>query len=652
MTGAWPRLAGVLAGFLLALVLAALPAGAFGQAQGVRVLLTAGDVVFEQSPSGTNHYLIMDLHNGTLVNLSTGSGPFYTDYNPDVSPNGSRIAFTGDRPNADSPNTDGESLVVMNSDGSGQTVILPSRASPFTEYLWPVWSPDGSKIVLIKGTAGASNIATVNPDGTGYRALTTGGVDYFPTWSPDGSKIAYENDSGSAGGQIYMMNSNGSNQHLVAGFDSGFIDVQPVWSPDGKRIYFLSSRGTPGIYYYTSKDNWATTTGISVHRLGGPFENTGAQTLKISADGSMLTYSRPDDTSGCFQIYTISTSTAATTQLTNTGCKDQNFAPTFVGATWPNASTKTVVGLGDSVAAGEGINYGFVWKNGKWVQIGPSNPSWMDTSRALGANYSGCHQSGKGYPAFLSLDGGNYDVYNMACTGASALQNNGLENGGVLDREILSDGTSPPAQLGGTCTGCDPPSAVFDSHSPDIVTLTVGADDINFAHWVRTCYLSVHACNSTANTNTLHSQLSREKTDLATVFSQLNDWATSKNKKLLVLVTNYYNPFNPNLTNCIDYNPALGFGLTGSELSWLENGLTDLNANIAADVKQAQTSDTSLKVSLVDLSGVMAGHEFCTSSPWVYGPSIDLTSAGNPAPFHPTPEGQRKIYMAVKAHLP
>jgi hypothetical protein len=97
--------------------------------------------------------------------------------------------------------------------------------------------------------------------------------------------------------------------------------------------------------------------------------------------------------------------------------------------------------------------------------------------------------------------------------------------------------------------------------------------------------------------------------------------------------------------------------LTGSELAWLENGLTDLNANIAKGVKEAQNSDTHLKVSLVDLSDIMSGHQWCSSSPWVYGVSIDYSLKNvflgfNLAPFHPTSAGQHKIYMAIKAHLP
>jgi len=58
---------------------------------------------------------------------------------------------------------------------------------------------------------------------------------------------------------------------------------------------------------------------------------------------------------------------------------------------------------------------------------------------------------------------------------------------------------------------------------------------------------------------------------------------------------NYYDPFDSGNTSCLDYNAPLGgVGISGGELSWLENGLTDLNANIISEVTYAQTHDTHL----------------------------------------------------------
>ena len=52
----------------------------------------------------------------------------------------------------------------------------------------------------------------------------------MPTWSPDGRRIAFAND-----GQIYLMNSDGSNLVRLA---EGALATAPAWSPDGRTIAY------------------------------------------------------------------------------------------------------------------------------------------------------------------------------------------------------------------------------------------------------------------------------------------------------------------------------------------------------------------------------------------------------------------------------
>jgi hypothetical protein len=224
----------------------------------------------------------------------------------------------------------------------------------------------------------------------------------------------------------------------------------------------------------------------------------------------------------------------------------------------PVTSKGNLVALGDSVAAGEGINYGFIWNpaTSKWNQSGPSDPSWTDTTSAIGTNFQGCHQTDYAYDRLLQANG--YTVHNMACTGASVLQNSGLENGGILDNEILGDGTSPPAQVGGTCTGCDAPNTVFDRHQPTVVTLTIGGNDLNFANWVFKCYQPFYIgpkCGTTADTSLLNSELAIEQADLRSSLTELNRRAginLPAGQTMRVLVTDYYNPFQSTYVKCID----------------------------------------------------------------------------------------------------
>jgi hypothetical protein len=178
---------------------------------------------------------------------------------------------------------------------------------------------------------------------------------------------------------------------------------------------------------------------------------------------------------------------------------------------WPNGGTENLVALGDSVAAGEGISYGFVWDdvNDEWDQTGPANPIWATTTPATDNNYEVCHQSGMGYSSLFRLNGDNYNVYNMACTGAKATT--GILQG-VDDKEDPDDSstTDVTAQLD------DGGGNKFDAHSADVVTLTLGANDIDFGGWLLKCY-GVNfegACDTEGHTTTLEGQLDNAKDDL------------------------------------------------------------------------------------------------------------------------------------------
>jgi hypothetical protein len=327
---------------------------------------------------------------------------------------------------------------------------------------------------------------------------------------------------------------------------------------------------------------------------------------------------------------------------------------------------KNLVALGDSVAAGEGINYGFAWNGSKWVQTGPDNPNWTDATAATGTSEQFCHQTDYAYSRMFAALG--YAVYNMACTGASALSNNGLENGGVLDTQFFDGMLNSQLELGGVCADCQypwsNPNPVFDSHNPDVVTLTLGADDINFSDWVRKCYSPSSPCNTDVNTQTIASELTTQQLDLRTVLRELDRRAGIAGKTVTVVVTNYYNPFTPSYTQCADTDasPLQGnwplIGISYDEQTWITSQLTTLNQNISNEVSYAWANDAHLAMRLADVSAALAGHQFCTPDPWVYGPSINypnfpgIQPGTNPAPFHVTPAGQMAIYNIVKAQLP
>ena len=114
-------------------------------------------------------------------------------------------------------------------------------------YQDPDWQPGGGRIVLQQRRPGHWEIFSVNPDGSGYSALTrpaTALVDEMPSnvspaWSPDGQSIVFlsnrtaQNDAGPWG--VWVMNADGSNQRRLPidlPFTYTFVEEQMLdWGP-------------------------------------------------------------------------------------------------------------------------------------------------------------------------------------------------------------------------------------------------------------------------------------------------------------------------------------------------------------------------------------------------------------------------------------
>lgn len=109
-------------------------------------------------------------------------------------------------------------------------------------------SPDGQTVLYwaSETSSGAGgSLYTLPLIGTGapkQLTSTDDGLASDPSWSPDGSQIAFRRlvDGDGKNGDIYVMNTNGSGERVVA--DTEADDVKPVWSPDGKNLLISSNR--------------------------------------------------------------------------------------------------------------------------------------------------------------------------------------------------------------------------------------------------------------------------------------------------------------------------------------------------------------------------------------------------------------------------
>jgi len=170
---------------------------------------------------------------------------------PDISPDGSKIAFLG----AVGSDPSDEVYVVDATTGGGLTKLTDCPGvDTFCINDYPVWSPDGQRILFIHGEQFDADgnpldeqVWVMDANGSHKQQLTFDNrvKDQVPDWSPDGSKIAYQS-GGFGDGQIWVMNANGSGQHQLTG--CGPSDPSPcaigddfgtAWSPDGTKIAFL-----------------------------------------------------------------------------------------------------------------------------------------------------------------------------------------------------------------------------------------------------------------------------------------------------------------------------------------------------------------------------------------------------------------------------
>lgn len=163
----------------------------------------------------------------------TGQAPAYVCYQPELSPDGTRLAFL-------MPGTN-STLYDMNVDGSGLRRISLGHIYDFA------WSPDGSRLAYasLLPDQGRLGLVFINADGSGRTYSNYAGIAITPdfihiAWSPDGQWVyAPVNDPTGADQSLpFALNANGADTVQLS---ERAIDptARVSWSPDSRSLSFL-----------------------------------------------------------------------------------------------------------------------------------------------------------------------------------------------------------------------------------------------------------------------------------------------------------------------------------------------------------------------------------------------------------------------------
>lgn len=153
--------------------------------------------------------------------LQLTDGPGW-DFEPAWSPDGAQIAFTRGFEKGDV----GDIYVLT----IATLEVVQVTDSPTYDHQ-VAWAPNGHRLVFERDNGGRASIFTVRPDGSDLRRLTRGPhFDIGPAYSPNGNLIAFGSDRGNLFHDLWVMDRDGGNRHLLLHlpFAEGFPDWQPV----------------------------------------------------------------------------------------------------------------------------------------------------------------------------------------------------------------------------------------------------------------------------------------------------------------------------------------------------------------------------------------------------------------------------------------
>ncbi len=228
------------------------------------VIADNGSLLYLRRPR-SNSTVLVDTGGGVRHGFSNPQGPFM---NPRLSPDGKRFAVqvssaTGEdvwlydiASGSSSQLTtsgaalqptwtpDGRRIVYMRGGGAGIMVQPVDGSAPDTiagteEAFAPTVSPDGKSVVFFRRVgSGTLWSAPLTNTGAPQKLLDDAFTNSMAAFSPNGRWMAYTSRVGKASGEVWVRPYPGPGVAVKVSDSSG---TEPAWSPDGRRIYYRST---------------------------------------------------------------------------------------------------------------------------------------------------------------------------------------------------------------------------------------------------------------------------------------------------------------------------------------------------------------------------------------------------------------------------
>lgn len=245
---------------------------------------------------------------------------------------------------------------------------------------------------------------------------------------------------------------------------------------------------------------------------------------------------------------------------------------------------RTYVALGDSVAAGAGLP--------------------TDTNKTSGVDQL-CGRSTNAYPHLVAAEAGMM-LQHTACSGAKV---NDLYN----SQDVNGANLAPQLE------------AAFANGTPDVISMTIGANDVQWVHFLRQCYLV--ACGGDASSLAAKVARGYMRVELFWALSRIEQLSNGNPPQ--VYLTGYFVPYSDAV--CADTQ-----GIDPIEKDWLNTQSHYLSRAVESVTEWFSFAH------YVPMD--FTGHEVCSADPWIQ-------NLQEPTPYHPTVGGHQAIAEAVRRAL-